>query len=75
MSAGLASVSSLPPPGPPSVEPPLSVANRARLKRVCDMLIDSEDELIYVVRDDPTLQGELDTVVSTLMVLTKRVNE
>jgi hypothetical protein len=57
----------------PAVE--LSGQEKARLRRVCDMLVDAEDELLYVVSTDPTLQPHIDAIVTTLVDLTKRAHE
>lgn len=54
--------------------PELSGQERARLRRVCDHLIDAEDELLYVAATDPTLETEIDAIVGVLVYLTKRAN-
>lgn len=53
----------------------LTGQDKARLRRVCDFLIDSEDELIYVTKNDPSLQPVVDRVVELLVYLTRRAHE
>jgi hypothetical protein len=53
----------------------LTGQDKARLRRVCDYLIDSEDELIYVTKNDPSMQPVVDRVVELLVYLTRRAHE
>lgn len=43
---------------------------RARIKRVCDNLVDSEDELLYLVHAAPELREVVDQVVGLIVKLT-----
>lgn len=56
-------------------EPEYTGQDKARLRKVCDYLIDSEDELLYLVREHPSLQYEIDQVVGTLMRVTRLAHE
>lgn len=47
--------------------------DRARLRRARDMLIDVEDELLYVVKRDPALQPMIDAIIDFNLALTRRV--
>lgn len=58
---------------PVSVEP-WTGQERARMRRVCDYLIDAEDELLYLLPRDPGLQPDVDTIVTLLVKLTKMAN-
>lgn len=67
------SVRARPRPKPVRVE--LTGQEKARLRRVCDYLIDAEDELLHVVKADPSLKPHLDTIVESLVHLTRRAHE
>lgn len=56
-----------------SAAPGDSSNDRARLRRARDMLIEVEDQLLYVVRRDPALQPMIDSIVDYNIALTRRI--
>lgn len=56
-------------------EPEYTGQEKARLRKVCDYLIDSEDEMLHLVSAHPSLQHEIDNVVAVLMRVTRLAHE